>query len=130
GGQSQFRLRDTTGGDHLTRPGVSWGSADVIDTTAAAVVSMLGELGTDAGWERLVMGLTADPTTPEARRDLAERILTDADVDEVWVTGDDITAHVGALDGGPGVSLTVGTGVACLASETTPGSADIRSLDG
>lgn len=126
GGQSQFRLRDTTGGAPLTRPGVSWGTADVVAETAAAAVSMLDELGADTAWERLVMGLTADPTVPETRAELAERVLAAADVDEVWVTGDDITAHIGALDGGEGVSLTVGTGVACVVS----GSGHVRSLDG
>jgi N-acetylglucosamine kinase-like BadF-type ATPase len=45
----------------------------------------------------------------------------------VWLADDTVTSHAGALTGAPGVSLVVGTGVACLA---VPAHGDPRIFDG
>ena len=58
--------------------------------------------------------MTTAPVDPALARALAARVGEAIGAAEVWVCDDAVTSHAGALSLGRGVSLTVGTGVACL----------------
>ena len=125
GGQSQIRMRVSNEHPVSVAPGVSHLEED----TDAAVVAAVRQL-----WNgrlerplRIVAGLTTVPDAPEARLHLAGLIADVTGAGEVWVCGDEVIAHAGALDGTTGVALSVGTGVACLALD---GSGRSRRFDG
>ena len=65
--------------------------------------------------DRAVLGLTTAPTDDASRRRLCGEVAAGMAASEVWLADDAVTAHAGALSLGWGVSVTVGTGVACLA---------------
>jgi glucosamine kinase len=113
GGQSQIRMRVSDEQATSVAPGVSHLEHD----TDAAVVAAIAHLwsGRPERPSLLVAGLTTIPDAAETRRHLAGRIADGTGAEEVWVCGDEVTAHAGALDGADGVVLSVGTGVACLA---------------
>ncbi|MFJ3233980.1 N-acetylglucosamine kinase [Streptomyces sp. NPDC086787] len=56
------------------------------------------------------VGAAGASSAPEAARELAVLLLEDLPTDEVAVTSDAVTAHAGALGGGSGVVLAIGTG--------------------
>lgn len=132
GGQSQIRLRVSDDPEVLTTSGVSHATAGPAGQpdAATAVVEAVRQLWTPGrgAIARLVVGLTTVPSAAAARQHLAARLAAAVDAGEVWVTGDDVTSHAGALGGRSGVALMAGTGVACLAVDATTGAH--RSVDG
>jgi uncharacterized phosphosugar-binding protein/N-acetylglucosamine kinase-like BadF-type ATPase len=80
------------------------------------------------GFGRIVVGMTTLPDDDDQRGRLAALLRAQSRADEVWITGDEITAHAGAFRGLPGVMLVVGTGVACVAND--PVSAVTTRIDG
>jgi glucosamine kinase len=113
GGQSAIRALSTQDADVVEVSGVSRdGSTE--DRVVDGVVSAWRSLGTPV-IDRAVLGLTTAPEDPAHADSLAERIGTAVGAAEVWVCDDAVTSHAGALSCGWGVSVTAGTGVACLA---------------
>ena len=112
GGQSAIRAMTNEGGDVAEVEGISRDATSedrVVDAIAAAWAK-LGRPPID----RVMLGLTTAPVDSERARSLAARVAHAIDVDEVWISDDAVTSHAGALSCGSGVTLTVGTGVACL----------------
>lgn len=126
GGQSEIRLRVSGEPDAASAPGVSHLETDA----TSALVDTIARLWDGRGHEvsRLVGGLTTVPATDEERRRLAAAVAAVTGAREVWLGGDDVTSHVGALGGSTGVVLSVGTGVACLAVDADRGTH--RGFDG
>jgi glucosamine kinase len=112
GGQSAIRATWSDDPEVIEVPGVSReGKAD--DRVVEAVESAWRSLGSPTV-ERAVLGLTTAPTDPARAGALAARVGAAVGAQEVWVSDDAVTNHAGALSCGVGVSLTAGTGVACL----------------
>jgi glucosamine kinase len=114
GGQSAIRVRSSTLAAEVEVEGVSRDTASD-DRVAAAVQSGWESLGRPAV-DRAVLGMTTAPVDPAQARALAARVGEAIGAAEVWVCDDAVTSHAGALSLGWGVSLTAGTGVACLAT--------------
>lgn len=69
---------------------------------------------------RLAVGAAGALAAPAARAQLAEQLGARwSQVEQVVVTSDAITAHAGALQGGPGIVLTLGTGAVTLGVSAT-----------
>jgi N-acetylglucosamine kinase-like BadF-type ATPase len=124
-GQSQIRIR--VSGEQATSvvPGVRHLEHDTDAAVVAAIAHLWG--GRPERPSLIVAGLTTLPDTAETRRHLAGRIAHVTGAGEVWICGDEVTAHAGALDGAAGVVLSVGTGVACLALDKVGGA---QTFDG
>jgi N-acetylglucosamine kinase-like BadF-type ATPase len=114
GGQSGIRVRHSAGERVAEVAGVSHLAHDAAGAVVAAIAQAWHELG-EGVVDRAVLGLTTAPDEPGARATMCEGVFGATQAREVWLTGDAVTAHAGALSLGWGVSLTVGTGVACLA---------------
>ena len=99
---------------------------DTDQRVVEAVESAWRSLGSPA-IDRAVLGLSTAPTDPTRARTLAASVARAINAAEVWVTDDAVTSHAGALSCGTGVSLTAGTGVACL---VVPGRGDPRIVGG
>ncbi len=122
GGQSSIRLQVTGASTVFTVEGVGRLESD----PAGALVERVCE-----AWERarddtapidlVVLGLTTLPDADAGREALAAALSAALPASEVWVMGDAVTAHAGAFPDSNGVSLTVGTGVACLGSHRDSG---------
>lgn len=123
GGQSTIRIR--TGGFTRETPGVSHLNADANQSVVDAIAGLLRDT---SSIERLVAGLTTLPPTAKDRSKLAETLAIATNAKEVWVGGDEATAHAGAFGGEAGVVLSAGTGVACYAFDPASGTA--RHFDG
>src|SRR5690606_6861806 len=106
GGQSQIRLRVSDDPEVLTTSGVSHATAGPAGQpdAATAVVEAVRQLWTPGrgAIARLVVGLTTVPSAAAARQHVAARLAAAVDAGEVWVTGDDVTSHAGALGGRSG----------------------------
>ncbi len=114
GGQSGIRAT-TSGSETVVEvDGVSRLEGDVVAVVADRVGEAWRELG-EPTLERAVLGLTTSPTQVAELDRLADLVSEATGAFEVWIADDTVTAHAGALSGEWGVSLTVGTGVACLA---------------
>ncbi len=115
GGQSAIRLRhsDTPGSVELE--GVSRLEGDTLEAVAAAVAEGWHRIGTPAT-DRAVLGLTTAPTDQPSRRRLCAAVADSVGAAQVWLADDAVTGHAGALSMGWGISVVVGTGVACLAA--------------
>lgn len=118
GGQSATRVAlvdrgrvvaEAEGTGFSYRPG-----EDPVETSVAAFADIWRQLP-GAEVERVWMGLTGSPSQPGIRRLLARRIRDLTGARQVSVGGDVVTAHAGALGGGDGVVVAVGTGTVCLA---------------
>lgn len=122
GGQSQIRLQSSGSEAVVAVDGLGRLEGDTSQQLVERVVE---------GWERLdlgatrvdrmVLGLTTLPDDQDGRDDLAAALGLALPVQEIWLTGDAVTAHAGALVDRDGVSLTVGTGVACFGVDRTSG---------
>ncbi len=114
GGQSAIRA--TVSGSDATAEvdGVSRLEGDVVAAVAERVAEAWRSLGAPSV-ERAMLGLTTAPTEGGELDRLAELVAAHTGAFEVWIADDTVTAHAGALAGDWGVSLTAGTGVACLA---------------
>lgn len=126
GGQSRIRLRVSIESRSDSTPGVSHLESDTATSVVEAVDRLWGDRTTRV--TRLVAGLTTVPGTKNERRHLAARLAAVTGAPEVWICGDQVTSHAGALDGATGVVLSVGTGVACLAIDSDSGAH--RAFDG
>ena len=118
GGQSSIRLRHSEGLAAVEVEGISRQEGDTVASVASAVIE--GWLASGAPpIDRAVLGLTTAPSDDLSRRRLCEELVAGIDTPEVWLADDAVTAHAGALSLGWGVSITAGTGVACLAVSET-----------
>ena len=114
GGQSGIRLRHSDDERTVEVDGVSRLEGDTVAQLADAVAE--GHLtGGFPEADRVVLGLTTAPADADGIDRLCRLIADATGVREVWLADDAVTSHAGALSGGWGVSLTAGTGVACLA---------------
>ncbi len=127
GGQSGIRMRVGGHGDVRTE-GLGHLEGDVADGLLRRIRAGLAELGTTPPIGRMVLGLTVVPGDEEGRIELARELATGLGIPRVDVVGDELTAHAGAFGGGPGVVLTVGTGIACLGFAPATGAS--RRVDG
>ncbi|WP_020575470.1 N-acetylglucosamine kinase [Actinopolymorpha alba] len=117
GGQTGLRLRVWHGGRDATATtgGFAYG-----EDPATTVISLVERAWSQLpAWaqqpvERVGMGLTGDYRPEELRR-IASATAHRRDASEVRIAHDATTAHLGALDGGPGVVVVAGTGVVALA---------------
>jgi len=125
GGQSAIRARSTEADDVVEVAGVSR-DASSEERVVEAVASAWRSLGSPA-IDRAVLGLTTAPVDPALAEALARRVGAAIATEEVWVCDDAVTNHAGALSCGWGVSLTAGTGVACL---VVPERGDPRIIGG
>jgi N-acetylglucosamine kinase-like BadF-type ATPase len=125
GGQSAIRARSTEADDVVEVDGVSR-DASSGDSVVKAIASAWRSLGSPA-IDRAVLGLTTAPVDPVPADSLAFRVSRATGAVEVWVCDDAVTNHAGALSCGWGVSLTAGTGVACL---VVPERGDPRIIGG
>lgn len=114
GGQSGIRVRHSLGDRIVEVAGVGHQEGDAIDAVANAVIDGWRRTGADPV-DRVVLGLTTAPTDTDGRDRLCRLVGSACAAPEVWLADDAVTAHVGALSLGWGVSLVSGTGVACLA---------------
>ena len=126
GGQSTIRMRIVGCSDIMNRPGLS----HLESSTQDRIVSTVAELwaGRIPSPARLVAGLSTVPANTDDRLAMGRRLADATGACEVWISGDEVTGHAGALKGQIGVYLAAGTGVACLAFD--PHSRRVRRFDG
>ncbi|MBF6332859.1 N-acetylglucosamine kinase [Nocardia transvalensis] len=105
------------------------GLADVDGTAAAyrGIHRIIDEITDAAPPFAVSVGAAGAWSAPNAAADLADRLAELPAVAEVAVTSDAVTAHVGALGGGPGVALAAGTGVVATAVDE---SGELIRVDG
>jgi N-acetylglucosamine kinase-like BadF-type ATPase len=92
---------------------VSRQEGDTVGATASAVTKAWRD-GRFEPVDRVVLGLSTAPADTDSADRLCAAVADATRAREVWLADDAVTAHAGALSGCPGVSLVVGTGVACL----------------
>ena len=114
GGQSSIRLRHSSGERVVEVAGVSHQEGDTIELVAAAIAGGWRDGGFDPV-DLVVLGLTTAPLDPGDSDRLCRLVGAATGAAEVWLADDAVTAHAGALSMGWGISLSAGTGVACLA---------------
>lgn len=100
----------------------------VADATASirAALSALPELDRQS-LRRIAVGAAGALTAPPAAAELADRLAELSGASEVIVTSDAITAHIGALGGGPGVVISAGTGAVAVSVDAA---GDVQLADG
>jgi glucosamine kinase len=108
-------------------PGVAWSSGDVPGVLAATVAAGWTELGRPET-SVVALGVAATPVTEDDVARLARPLAAAVGAGSVLVANDAFTGHLGALAGAWGVSLVVGTGVACCG--TAPGARPPVVVDG
>ncbi len=113
GGQSGIRLKTSIDDRVVEMAGVSRLEGDTIADVATAIGEAWRVGGRDPV-NRAVLGLTTAPTDAVARERLCVLVSAVIDTPEIWLADDAVTAHVGALSMGWGVSVVAGTGVASL----------------
>lgn len=120
GGQSAIRLSHSAMDGDVVVEGVSRLEGDTVAQVADAVARGVRDTAfppTDLA----VLGLTTAPSESGEADRLCRLVAEATGAHEVWLADDAVTAHAGALSGGWGVSLTVGTGVACLVAPMAGG---------
>jgi glucosamine kinase len=115
GGQSAIRVRHSEAPATVELAGLSRLEGDTIEAVASAVAEGWRRAGARAT-DRAVLGLTTAPTDEPSRQRLCELVAASIETREVWLADDAVTGHAGALSLGWGISMIVGTGVACLAA--------------
>jgi N-acetylglucosamine kinase-like BadF-type ATPase len=129
GGQSQVRLAVAGRRGVHTAEGVAHSDGDTVELVVDGVATAWrAARAADDDLRRIVLGLTTMPGDPGTAERLATAIAEATGAREVWLTGDAVTAHAGALPGGHGVVMVVGTGIACLAIDSVTGRT--RRVDG
>ncbi|MGH3813458.1 MAG: N-acetylglucosamine kinase, partial [Pseudonocardiaceae bacterium] len=98
-----------TGARGLAEPG------GVTDAVAAVIDALTLARTSDRQVTSLCVAAAGARAAPSETEELAHELARRVDADEVAVTSDAVAAHVGALDGGSGVVLSVGTGSVALA---------------
>jgi N-acetylglucosamine kinase-like BadF-type ATPase len=126
GGQSGIRLRHSAGPREVEVDGVSHLEGDTVAAVAEAVANGWRE-GSFDPVERVVLGLSTAPSEEVEAERLCAAVAAVTGAADVWLTDDAVTSHAGALSLEWGVSLVVGTGVACLA---LPPNGEARILGG
>ncbi len=127
-GQSGMRVATAVGGA-VERLWTGAGLTDRADPATALVRALetaAGELGARRV-STVAIGLTSVLGDQSRYAELAQDLLHRLDADRVLLTGDVVTAHAGALSGGPGVVLAAGTGAIALAVTETGAT---RQVDG
>jgi glucosamine kinase len=117
GGQTGLRVAVVDGGrvGRCTEvAGFSHGSPDGFLDVTSAVERACRDLGVSGPVERICLGLTGAPRTRALKDRLAALISGRLGGAEVWLGGDMVTSHAGALGGGPGVVVAGGTGAVVL----------------
>ena len=129
GGQSQVRMRVVGRDKVAVSDGVAHSDGDAVQLLANSVGQAWTQLRlADDTVRRIVLGITTMPADAPTRERLALAIFAATAAREVWLVGDAITAHMGALPESHGVVLVVGTGIACLAVDASTG--QVRRVDG
>ncbi|MFF4648540.1 BadF/BadG/BcrA/BcrD ATPase family protein [Streptomyces sp. NPDC001380] len=96
--------------------GVAAAEAAVLAAAAPLLAAADGGAGSGGGpLAAVCVGAAGAAAAPDAARELAERLLAALPAEEAAVASDAVTAHAGALGGGPGVVLAAGTGVVAVA---------------
>ncbi|MBB5633009.1 N-acetylglucosamine kinase-like BadF-type ATPase [Cryobacterium mesophilum] len=113
GGQSGIRLRHSQSREVVELEGVSRLEGDPVERVGSLIIDAVGAAGFPTA-DIAVLGLTTAPSDSRDRARLSGALAESRVASEVWIADDAVTSHVGALSGEPGVSLVVGTGVACL----------------
>ena len=101
---------------HATAPGIARGS-EPGSTGIDAVVEAVAGLRLPRRPNVVSVGTTAAPATQEERHELAAILRDRLGVDQVLVTEDAVTAHLGAFHDAPGVVVSAGTGAIALWSD-------------
>lgn len=119
-GRTTTRAALTTGTELgsivVTDNGASLADLDGAAVVAASLAAATAELPDhDDQIDQIVLGVTGAAQRPDAARALGRRLAAAYARVEVTVTSDVVTAHAGALDGGPGVVTIAGTGAVALA---------------
>jgi N-acetylglucosamine kinase-like BadF-type ATPase len=114
GGQSATRMRHSDDRGPVELEGVSRLEGDPVEAVTGTVVHGWRLMGSPPV-DRVVMGLTTAPTDGPSRERLSSGVAAAVRAPEAWLADDAVTAHAGALSLDWGVSVTAGTGVACLA---------------
>lgn len=122
GGQSTTRVRHSDGRS-ASAPGVSWAGPETVDAVADRITEAWQAAGAPAV-DVAVLGLTTVPPDSAVAR-LAGLVSDRIGASRVLVCDDGVTTHAGALSGGWGIALAVGTGVACVAAGPTGAAAII-----
>ena len=115
GGQSSIRLQVVGAADAVTVEGVGRLDGDPVRLVIERVAEAW-EIAAPATQviDRMVLGLTTLPAAPADREEFTRLLADTIPVREIWLASDAVTAHAGAFPDGEGISLTVGTGVACF----------------
>jgi glucosamine kinase len=127
-GGSGTRVRHSGVDRVVELPPVAWAAGDVPAQLAATVASGWSTLGGPAT-DTVAVGVAATPGSDTEVAHLAAPLAEAVGAVEVIVANDAFTGHLAALGGGWGVSLVVGTGVACAGTSSTPG-AGLVVVDG
>jgi N-acetylglucosamine kinase-like BadF-type ATPase len=114
GGQSAIRVGFSDGRPPVEMDGASHLEGDTLAAVSGAAIEGWRALGSPQA-DRVVLGLTTVPAPAAERQQLCETVGTATCTSSVWLADDAVTAHAGALSLGWGVSVTAGTGVACVA---------------
>ena len=129
GGQSSIRLQVAGSPDAFTVEGVGRLEPNPVGSLVKRVCEAWEQAREGAATiDLVVLGLTTLPDAPAGSEALAAALAIALPAREVWVMGDAVTAHAGAFADSDGVSLTVGTGVACLGCHSHLGS--LTQVDG
>lgn len=121
-GQSQIRAAVSGRPEVVTVEGVAHSDGDTIALVVARVAEACAQLLGDSGQlARIVLGLTTLPAAEADIQQLARELGVATGASEVWLTGDAVVAHAGALPSGHGIVMVVGTGIACLAVDGVSG---------
>ncbi|MFJ4046021.1 N-acetylglucosamine kinase [Microbacterium sp. NPDC089987] len=124
-GKTRCRLLVSDESGHVTRAGDGTPGLAAPDGVEAAAESILALLDPGPMPHSLGVGAAGAWTAPAAARELAETLAA-ATGAAVAVASDVVTAHIGALDGAPGVLLIAGTGAVALGVDSD----GIRLVDG
>ncbi|MCB0907988.1 MAG: hypothetical protein KDB63_12825 [Nocardioidaceae bacterium] len=119
-GGSGTRVRHSGVDRVVELPPVAWAAGDVPAQLAAMVSSGWTTLG-GPPTDTVAVGVAASPGSDAEVARLAAALAAAVGANEVIVANDAITGHLAALGGGWGVSLVVGTGVACAGTSAAPG---------
>ncbi|GGF93870.1 hypothetical protein GCM10007304_04580 [Rhodococcoides trifolii] len=94
-------------------PGLA--EAGGVTAAEASIVRTFGDFSAVPPPTMVGVGVPGVSAAPTAARELADRLRNVWPNAEIVVAGDAATSHAGALAGGPGVVLAVGTGMAVVA---------------
>ena len=118
-GGSGTRVRHTAGSSQVTTAAAPWTAGDRVATLGSCIAAAWSEMGAP---ETAVVsiGAAATPASTLETARLGRLVCEAVSAEEVLIANDALTAHLGALGGVAGVSLIVGTGVACLVGGADP----------